>query len=290
MASPSSAVLSAQTRAVVVVVVAAAAAAATRPLAKKRTRRGKEVKVNEFGRKSMMIRAWMVQWGVIVGDKLHIGPATPIAIYIFPTCVISEVHRLFAQWCDTRDMWDEYYVGLDCFEDVFAACSQVRLSRKKGSFKGCSIRLGRADSLAKCHPEEEPGIRVKYEVRFRVLTVFLALLSLLCCRDRSRTAPLPRTPPPWQTHLFDQEQLRHWYYARILLGTQGRGFAPNRAEISIIYGFMDQAKTACPHFKKERVPKNAEGGNQRIFRIMGVKVCLTSAPLFVKRNWDVVWT
>ena len=42
---------------------------------------------------------------------------------------------------------------------------------------------------------------------------------------------------------------------------------------------MDQAKTACPHFKRERVPKNAEGDNQRIFRIMGVKVCLTSAPL-----------
>ena len=92
-------------------------------------------------------------------------------------------------------MRDEYYVGLDYFKVVFTACSQVRLSLKKDSLKGCSICLGRADALAKCHPEEEPGIRVKYEVRFRVLTVFLALLSLLCCRDRSRTAPLPRTPP-----------------------------------------------------------------------------------------------
>ena len=74
----------------------------------------------------------MVQWGIIVGDKLPIGPATPIVIYIFPTCGISEVHRIFTQWCDTRDMRDEYYVGLDCLEDVFKGCSQVRQSRKKG--------------------------------------------------------------------------------------------------------------------------------------------------------------
>ena len=30
---------------------------------KKRTRRGKEAELNEFGRRSMMTRAWMVQWG-----------------------------------------------------------------------------------------------------------------------------------------------------------------------------------------------------------------------------------
>ena len=75
-----------------------------------------------------------------------------------------------------------------------------------------------------------------------------------------------------QTHLYDQEALRHHYYGRIVKGIQGRGFAPDRVEVSIIYDFMDQAKTACPHFKKERIPKNAEGGNQRVFRIMGVKV------------------
>ena len=73
--------------------------------------------------------------------------------------------------------------------------------------------------------------------------------------------------------MYAQEMLRKHYYARILLGIQGRGHAPAYVEVTFIYDFMDQAKTACPHFKP-RVPKNAEGGNQRIFRIMGVKVCL----------------
>ena len=55
-------------------------------------------------------------------------------------------------------------------------------------------------------------------------------------------------------------------------GTNGQAFAPDKVEVSFIYDFMDQAKTACPRFKRYGCPKNAEGGNQRIFRIMGVKV------------------
>ena len=42
--------------------------------------------------------------------------------------------------------------------------------------------------------------------------------------------------------------------------------------MTFICDFMDQAKAACPHFRKDEVPKNCEGGNQRTFRIMGVKV------------------
>ena len=63
----------------------------------------------------MMTCAWMIEWAFIVGGKLPIGPETPLPIYIFPTCGISKVHRLFTQWCDTRGMRDEYYVGLDFF-------------------------------------------------------------------------------------------------------------------------------------------------------------------------------
>jgi hypothetical protein len=55
-------------------------------------------------------------------------------------------------------------------------------------------------------------------------------------------------------------------------GINGQAFAPDKVEVSFIYDFMDQAKTACPRFKRYGCPKNAEGGNQRIFRIMGVKV------------------
>ena len=55
-------------------------------------------------------------------------------------------------------------------------------------------------------------------------------------------------------------------------GINGQAFAPEKVEVSFIYDFMDQAKTACPRFKRYGCPKNAEGGNQRIFRIMGVKV------------------
>ena len=55
-------------------------------------------------------------------------------------------------------------------------------------------------------------------------------------------------------------------------GMNGQAPAPGKVEVSFIYGFMDQAKTACPRFKRYGCPKNAEGENQRIFRIMGVKV------------------
>jgi hypothetical protein len=133
---------------------------------KKRTRRGKEVEVKDLGRTSLMARAWMIEWGEKVGDKLPQGPDQPLPIFVFPTCDIGEVHRIFTLWCDARDMRDEYFIGLSRFNDVFKGCSQVRLSRKKGSFKGCSICLGRADALAKALPEEMAAIRVKYEVRF----------------------------------------------------------------------------------------------------------------------------
>ena len=55
-------------------------------------------------------------------------------------------------------------------------------------------------------------------------------------------------------------------------GINGQALAPDKVEVSFIYDFMDQVKTACPRFKRYGCPKNAEGGNQRIFRIMGVKV------------------
>ena len=123
--------------------------------------------MNEMGRKAFMARSWMIQWGFNIGDKLPQGPDSPLPIYVFPTCDIKEVYRIFTTWCDARDMRDEYFVGLNCFQDIFQRCTQVRLSRRKGSFKGCSICIGRADALAKCLPQEEAAIRVKYEVRVR---------------------------------------------------------------------------------------------------------------------------
>ena len=55
-------------------------------------------------------------------------------------------------------------------------------------------------------------------------------------------------------------------------GINGQAFAPGKVEVSFIYDFMDQAKSARPRFKRYGCPKNAEGRNQRIFRIMSAKV------------------
>ena len=52
----------------------------------------------------------------------------------------------------------------------------------------------------------------------------------------------------------------------------GASHGSDLLEIAFIYDFVDQAKTACLHFRRDEVPKNFEGGNQRVFRIMGVKV------------------
>ena len=62
------------------------------------------------------------------------------------------------------------------------------------------------------------------------------------------------------------------YYDRITQSIDGLFSVPEKIQVSIIYDFMDQAKTATPQFKRYRQPKGSEGGNQRIFRIMGVKV------------------
>ena len=72
--------------------------------------------------------------------------------------------------------------------------------------------------------------------------------------------------------MYQQETLRYYYYSTIVRSIDGACHGSDFVEVTFIYDFMDQAKTACPHFKKERIPKNAEGGNQRVFRIMGVKV------------------
>ena len=132
----------------------------------------------------------MIEWGFNIGDKLPQGPDSPLPIYVFPTCDINEVHRIFTTWCDARDMRDEYFVGIQCFQDIFKSCSQVRLSRRKGSFKGCSICIGRADALAKCLPQEEAAIRVKYEVRVRGGVVVHPLLLFVSSQV---TAAPPRT-------------------------------------------------------------------------------------------------
>ena len=55
-------------------------------------------------------------------------------------------------------------------------------------------------------------------------------------------------------------------------GINGQAFALGKVEVSFIYDFMDQAKTVFPRSKRYGCPKNAEGGNQHIVRIMGVKV------------------
>ena len=75
-----------------------------------------------------------------------------------------------------------------------------------------------------------------------------------------------------QTHLYQQETLRYYYYSTIVRSIDGACHGSDFVEVTFIYDFMDQAKTACPHFRKNEVPKNCEGANQRIFRIMGVKV------------------
>ena len=60
----------------------------------------------------------------------------------------------------------------------FDSCPEVRLSRKKGNFKGCTLCIGRTSTLAKALPAEVPAIRAKYEARFAWRRAVVAFVSL----------------------------------------------------------------------------------------------------------------
>jgi hypothetical protein len=131
---------------------------------KKRRPKGKEVQIREMP-KAHQAKAWLRTWGELIGDKLPEIPDTTVQIFVFPTCSIKEVYSLFEDWCHSNDLGDQYLVQLPQFQQWFWKCPEVQLSRMKGSFKGCSICLGRAGELAKALPGEVAGIRAKYEVR-----------------------------------------------------------------------------------------------------------------------------
>ena len=50
------------------------------------------------------MKAWLVEWGRIIGDKLPEGPLQKLLIYIYPTCDVDEVSRLHGDWCDTHGL------------------------------------------------------------------------------------------------------------------------------------------------------------------------------------------
>ena len=81
----------------------------------------------------------------------------------------------------------------------------------------------------------------------RCRVCLIAVASLTPCSISDKT----------QSHLYSQEQLRKHYYRNQMKGINGQAFAPEKVEVSFIYDFMDQAKTACPRFKRYGCPKNA---------------------------------
>ena len=238
----------------------------------------KSRKTEALSLKDSVLRAkvttWQVHWGNKIGDSMPVGPGSTEVRFVFPTVDVAQVHNLLRKWCQTHDMWD-YWVELDQFKKWFAENKLVKLARKKGNFKCCEICLGRAEALTTCMPAEEPAIRAKYHVRY--VMCYLQFSSFV----RSRRIRLSRfsfvmndvfSQRVLQTHLYQQETLRLYYYSTIVRSIDGAIHGVDFLEVTFIYDFMDQAKTACPHFRKNEVPKNCEGANQRIFRIMGVKV------------------
>ena len=133
------------------------------PAAKKRARKGRDVIIRDTDR-AQKVKAWLVEWGRIIGDKLPEGPTQLIKIFIYPTCDVDEVHRLYSEWCDTHGLRGEYWTTSTHFKYYFNSCPEVRLSRKKGNFKGCPLCIGRASALAKALPADIGEIRAKYEV------------------------------------------------------------------------------------------------------------------------------
>ena len=111
------------------------------------------------------MKAWLVEWGRIIGGKLPEGPTQLVLIYIYPTCDVGEVHRLYSDWCDTHGLRGEYWTTPTHFKYYFDSRPEVRLSRKTGNFKGRALCIGRAPALAKALPTDIPAIRAKYEVR-----------------------------------------------------------------------------------------------------------------------------
>ena len=236
---------------------------------KKRSKRTENIRVGDSDL-CARVMTWMVHWGRKVGDKMPVGPGSIEQRFVFPTTDIAQVHNLLRLWCERNDL-QEYWVEIDQFKKWFNENKLVKLARKKGSFKCCDICLGRANELATCMPCDEPAIREKYHVSSAALLAFPPPSPSHACglNMRGRLFLLLLL---LQSHLFQQEQLRYYYYSTIVKSIDGALHGSDLLEITFIYDFMDQAKTACPHFRRDEVPKNCEGGNQRVFRIMGVKV------------------
>ena len=86
------------------------AATSPNPAAKQRTRKGRGVIIRDTSR-AQKVKAWLVEWGRIIGDKLPEGPTQQLLIYIYPTYDVGEVHRLYSDWCGTHGLRGEYGRG-----------------------------------------------------------------------------------------------------------------------------------------------------------------------------------